>query len=290
MFHPRSPLALDAAPHEARLTRLTAGQEAEALRFLAARPLHTVFMSGLIIDNGLDSAANRGDFYAFRAANGALEGVALIGHATLWEARTHAATRAFAQQAKGCQHLCVVRAEPAEMDRFWKCYAVGGRAPRRLGRELLLARETCCAPPGPQLEPERATLDDLEQIAEINARMALEESGTDPRQRDPEGFRRRLAHRIGQGRVWVWKRDGKLIFKADVVAKSDSVAYLEGVHVAPEERGRGYGLQCINGLSARLAAQVPTICLTVNEQLRNVVGFYVKAGYALRASYETLYL
>jgi hypothetical protein len=49
---------------------LVRGCEAEALSYLAARPLHTVYMAGLIHDNGLVSAQNRGTFYACREANG----------------------------------------------------------------------------------------------------------------------------------------------------------------------------------------------------------------------------
>src|SRR5689334_20407736 len=71
----------------------------EALHFLAARPLHTVVMSGLIIDNGLESGLNRGTFYGQRNSVGALEAVALIGHTTMVEARTDAALRALARVA-----------------------------------------------------------------------------------------------------------------------------------------------------------------------------------------------
>jgi len=55
---------------------------------LAERPLHTVCIAGFIRDNGLESPLNRGRFYACRNSEGLLEGVALIGHATLIEART----------------------------------------------------------------------------------------------------------------------------------------------------------------------------------------------------------
>src|SRR5947207_9977377 len=62
----------------------------EVLNFLGERPLHTVFMASLIRDNGLVSPQNRGSFYACRNTQGSLEGVALLGHATVIEARTNA--------------------------------------------------------------------------------------------------------------------------------------------------------------------------------------------------------
>src|ERR1044072_6130302 len=74
-------------------TALPLGNEskAEVLQFLSARPLHTVVLGGLIMDNGLESELNRGTFYSYRNSVGRLEGVALIGHTTIVEARTDAA-------------------------------------------------------------------------------------------------------------------------------------------------------------------------------------------------------
>ena len=46
---------------------LTEGDRDEALSFLAARPLQTFFLAGLIRDNGVESPLNRGTFYACRA-------------------------------------------------------------------------------------------------------------------------------------------------------------------------------------------------------------------------------
>ena len=54
----------------------------EVLEFLAARPIHTVFMASLVHDNGLVSPHNRGSFYACRDPQGNLEGIGLLGHAT----------------------------------------------------------------------------------------------------------------------------------------------------------------------------------------------------------------
>src|SRR5205823_10612756 len=81
---------------------LTDEHEAEAIAFLAARPVHTVFLSTLIRDNGLVSPLNRGTFYGCRAARGRLTGLALIGHATIIETADDAALALFAQLAQNC--------------------------------------------------------------------------------------------------------------------------------------------------------------------------------------------
>ncbi len=67
---------------------LSTSDEAEVFEFLSARTIHTVFMTSLIQDNGLLSPHNRGSFYSCRDRYGRLEGVALLGHATLIEARS----------------------------------------------------------------------------------------------------------------------------------------------------------------------------------------------------------
>src|SRR3954463_12161453 len=77
------------------LIELTEEDRTEVLAFLAERSIHTVCMTGFIRDNGLISPYNRGTFYGCRNSEGRLEGVALIGHATLIEARTERAMREF---------------------------------------------------------------------------------------------------------------------------------------------------------------------------------------------------
>src|SRR6266571_1755542 len=75
----------------------------EVLNFLGARPLHTFIMSSWIRDNGLASSFNRGTFYGCRSPQGRLEGVALIGHITLFETESDSALAAFARLTKNFQ-------------------------------------------------------------------------------------------------------------------------------------------------------------------------------------------
>ncbi|MFN2411480.1 MAG: hypothetical protein ABR535_00275 [Pyrinomonadaceae bacterium] len=83
-----------------RATPLGGADKSETLDFLARRPVHTVVMTSFIIDNGIESELNRGKFFGYRGADGQLEGVALIGHSTLVEARTADALKALAFKAR----------------------------------------------------------------------------------------------------------------------------------------------------------------------------------------------
>src|ERR671914_811775 len=79
---------------------LREAEKREALSFLAQRPLHTVYMASLLRDNGVVSPLNRGRLYSYRGSHGAFEGIALLGHATLIEARTESSLAAFAKLAQ----------------------------------------------------------------------------------------------------------------------------------------------------------------------------------------------
>src|SRR5712671_4180731 len=92
-----APLTLNQAfLRSLRVQAFSNGHQDEVLAFLAQRPIHTVFMSGLIRDNGLVSVCNRGTFYGCRDREHRLNGVALIGPKTIIEAREQIALEVFA--------------------------------------------------------------------------------------------------------------------------------------------------------------------------------------------------
>src|SRR5713101_1342286 len=216
------------ASEPSTICELRRGDEDEVLEFLSARPLHTVFMAGLINDNSLISPQNRGSFYACRGRFGQLEGVALVGHATILEAHSEGALAAFARLARNCQKAHLIRGERKTINDFWRHYSSPGLEPRLICRELLFERSENLPVEDKMNDLRPATIEDLDKVLAVNASMAFEEGGISPMQRDPGGFRCRTARRIEQGRVWVWIEDNKLIFKADVVSETPSVAYLEG--------------------------------------------------------------
>lgn len=262
----------------------------EALGFLSNETIDNIFMTGLIRDNGVESPFNRGTFYAARSPDGTLEGVALIGHATLIEARTEAALRAFARLAQSSLHAHVIMGQQEKIDDFWNYYGKGGQQPRRICRELLFEQRLPAQALEPVPELRQATIEDLLQIIPVNSMMAEEESGVNPLDVDAAGFRTRLEQRIERGRVWVWKRGARLIFKVDVMVDAPGVVYLEGVFVHPLERGRGIGARCLAQLAQLFLTRARSVCLLVNEQNKGAQVFFIKAGYKLRGCYDTIFL
>jgi ribosomal protein S18 acetylase RimI-like enzyme len=277
---------------------LTGGQEiqpldnehkAEVLSLLAYRPLHTFIKTSWIRDNGLVSSFNRGTFYGYRDAKGRLEGVALIGHITLFEAQTDSALAAFARLTQNCPSAHVVLSEENKISRFMNHYEKGGAQPRLACRELLLEKRNSENLNTVQsLRP--ASSEELGVVVPIHAQTAFEESGVNPLDVDPSGFRERCARRIKQRRVWVAIEDGRLKFKADIVSDTPNVVYLEGVYVSAEHRGNGYGARCMTQLTNHLLERTKSVCMLVNEQNSAAQACYRKAGYEFREYYDTLYL
>lgn len=273
-----------------KVCRLTDMDEREVLEFLSARPIHTVFMAGFIRDNGIVSPFNRGIFYACRDEQGHLEGVALIGHATLVEARSEDAMAAFARLAQDVGPAHLIIGEESKIEAFWNHYADAGREPRLICRELLLEQRWPVEGFEDVESLRPATLNDLGHVVSAHAALAYEEIGVNPLESDAIGFRLRTARRIAQGRVWVLIENDKLIFKADIVSDTPEVVYLEGVYVNPDERGKGYGSRCLMTLGRVLLSRAVSISLLVNEHNEAALALYHKAGFQLRSYYNSIFL
>jgi predicted GNAT family acetyltransferase len=263
----------------------------EVLDFLSQRPVHTVVMTSYIIDNGIESELNRGKFYGSRNREGNLEGVALIGHTTLVEARTDNALRALAIAARNPEtpiHLVMSSGKAAED--FWQHMTNGLREPRLKCTEELFETAFPLMVSRSVRRVENAHIDDLVQVAEAQAEVAFMESGVDPMISDREGFLRRVARRIEQKRVFVVRDNGNVIFKADIVAQTESVIYLEGVYVSAEHRGQGLGADCLRVLMLELLGQAENICLLSNRDLEAAHKCFVSAGMKNTGQCTTLFV
>jgi predicted GNAT family acetyltransferase len=274
---------------------LTQGAEAEALEFLSARPIHSVILSSFIRDNGFVSDLNRGRFYSYRNRYGRIEGVALVGHATLFETSSKAALAAFARLVHNSDKVRMIMGEEARVEQFWHHFTACGSVSHYIGRELLFAqtmREQKWFETRNTVHDIRlATLEDLSVVMTTHARMACEELGLgDPIVADPKGFPERCARRIDQRRVWVLIENGSLVFKADIVADTPDAIYLEGIYVNPEKRGQGYGLSCLAQLSRCLLKRTGSLCLLVNERNHKAHTFYHRAGFRFQSYYTTIFM
>jgi uncharacterized protein len=267
-------------PDLKRLQLLTEADKKEVLSFLKVRPVHTVVMTSFIRDNGLENESNRGKFYGYRNPEGTLEAVALIGHTTLIETRSEKALKALATIARQSETpIHLIMSDDNTIERFWRNYTDDYRQPRLVCTELLFELNFPFLVQECEWEIRNAKVEELEMIAEAHAEVALIESGVNPLEKDREGFLRRCLRRIEQGRTFVVTENGKLIFKADVVAETDDVIYLEGIYVAPEMRGQNIGSKCLAKLGLQLLERAQHICLLSNVDFKGAHRSFEKAGF-----------
>lgn len=277
-------------PAAVQVKRLANSDAPEVLRFLSQRPIHTVAMMSLIHDNGIVSPFNRGTFYGCRDLNGQLEGVALVGHATLMETVSDRALAALAQVARECPNTHMIMGEKERVADFWSHYADAGRRQRLACREWLFELSWPIEARDRVAELRPAKVEEIELVIPVQAELAFAESGVNPLEVDPQGFRERCLRRIEQGRTWVVVEDGSLIFKTDVISQTPEVNYLEGIWLREDRRNKNFGTRFMSDLMRRLLEDTKSICLLVNETNEWAQGFYRKCGFHFRATYETIFL
>ncbi|CAN5448843.1 hypothetical protein BH10ACI1_BH10ACI1_03400 [soil metagenome] len=283
--------SIEAMPQMSRLHLLENANEAEVVEFLSIRPVHTVVMKSFIQDNDLESADNRGKFYGYRSSEGTLEGIALIGHTTLIESRSNDSLVAFALIARVSETpIHIIMADGKTTEKFWQFFADDNRAPRLTCTELLFELNFPFMVQNCKWEVRLAKSEELEQIAEAHAEVAFIESGVDPMQKDREGFLKRTLKRIEKNRTFVVFENGKLVFKADIVAETSDVIYLEGIYVAPEYRGQNVGSECLAAISLQLIDRVSNICLLSNIEFKNAHRSFAKAGFKNTDACQTIFV
>lgn len=269
-----------AAPDPSRVREMEESDTREVLAFLSIRPVRTVVLTSWINDNGIKSELNRGKFYGYWNISGTLEGVALLGHSTLVEARSERALKALAIAARKAETpIHLIWAGDTAAGTFWKYLSGGSDAPRLACTEALFEISFPFAVQPCEWQIENARMEHLLPVAEAQAEIAFIECGVNPMVKDREGFLKRVARRIEQNRVFVVLDGDELIFKADIIAETDEVIYLEGVYVAPQYRGRNIGSQCLSVLSLQLLNRVENICLLSNLDFEGAHKSFLKAGY-----------
>lgn len=261
-----------------------------ALNYLSARPISTVIMAGWIHERGIVSEANRGTFYGYFDSDGRLDGVALIGRATLFETRNERALQEFAELAKTCDTVRMVMGENEKMEVMLHHFARSNRKPRLVYHDLLYEFNGTTGLAQGVAGLRTATRENLEQVVAVHAEMVFAVTGVNPLEEDADGFRERCGRRIDQNRVWVLIRNGELIFKADIVAETAAAFYLEGLWVNPAERKKGYGSLCFAEMSANLLAKKKSLCAFIDNSDERAKRFYSRSGASFHGLFAKVYL
>jgi hypothetical protein len=239
----------------------------------------------------LESERNRGKFYGYRNTKGTLEGIALIGHTTLVESHTEESLAAFALVARDSETpIHIMMSDGKTIETFWRYFTGDNRKPRLVCTELLFELNFPFFVQKCDWNVRVAEAAELEQIAEAHAEVAFMESGVCPLQKDRAGFLSRCLNRIEKGKTFVVFENGKLVFKADIVAETSDVAYLEGIYVTPEFRGNNVASSCLSKLSLHLLNRVEYICLLSNVEFKDAHRSFLRAGFKNTDCCQTIFV
>jgi ribosomal protein S18 acetylase RimI-like enzyme len=148
--------------------------------------------------------------------------------------------------------------------------------------------EIAVPPPAGESRLRPATPDDLDVLVYASAHAYLEEVGVDAYERDPALFEWRTRTQVEQGRSWIWREDGRILFKAEASAWTDKVVQLQQVWVEPELRGRGYGKRGLADLCRELLSRTPTVCLFVRPENEAAIALYEGIGMRRTIAYRSL--
>ena len=137
-----------------------------------------------------------------------------------------------------------------------------------------------------------AALRDMDALFLASAHMHREETLEDPLEKDPEGFREHVRHRVESDRSFVWfNHHRQLQFKADISAQGDCGVQISGVYTAPSMRGQGIATRAMYDICSRLFDDgVPRIVLYVNRDNAPAKQVYENVGFDYCTDYQTVFV
>jgi ribosomal protein S18 acetylase RimI-like enzyme len=248
----------------------------QILEFCAAEPVERVFLED-IARRGL------GRFKGVLGADGRLAALCHVGANVV-------------PSGSGCDRFgdAVVRGrarmvigEASAVGELWDAVARRMPVPRedRPGQPVYVLE----TPPEPgDTGLRRATMADYERLVPACAAAHQEEIGTDPLERDPQGFRWRTRAQIEEGRSWIWLEDDVIRFKAEASAWTPAAVQLQQVWVDPSVRNRGNAQRGMRDLVRLLLERVPAICLFARPENAAAIRVYEKIGMRHTIDYRSL--
>ena len=248
----------------------------QVLEFCEREPVERVF---------LEDVARRGfgRFAAVQDGGGALTALCHLGANLVPSGR---GCDAFAEAAARGSSKMIIGEELA-VDELWS--AAGPRLPRpredRPGQPVYVIAEP---PQSGQTGLRPATMDDLEPLIPVCAAAHEGELGVDPLKHDAEGFRWRTRAQIVEGRSWLWREGGVVLFTAEASAGTPKVVQVQPGWVDPSARGQGFGARGMRDLCRLLLSVTPTVTLFVRTENLPAIRLYESIGMRQVGWYRSL--
>jgi ribosomal protein S18 acetylase RimI-like enzyme len=263
----------------ARVRELAARDASEVARLLAWDPAANAYLRSELRD-GLRA----GEWWGVEDGDG-LRAV-VSGRALLvpWIPREQDA-RLLAVELAGPQVRMLVGPRPSVL----ALHAALGRLAREVREpQLLLGVGAGTLAATAEAPLRRATRADLNELVVAAAHMHREEMGVDPLLVDANGWRARMLQLVDRGWSWVWRHNGRILFKAELSAWTPEAVQIQGVYTAPVARGRGVATRALASMCAALLRETALCTLYVNHYNSVALSVYRRVGFHSLSRFATV--
>jgi len=226
-----------------------------------------------------------------RLRDGWLHSALVLGANAMPVATTPESRAVLAQAATGMgAGVSSVVGPREEVLDLWRHLAPGWRPARevRSCQPLLALAGPPRTVPDPRVRLVR--VEEVDLLVPAATAMFLEEVGVPPSTPSTAAaYRARLAQTVRAG--WAFARvDGdRIVFKAEVGALSHGVCQVQGVWVAPDQRGRGLGTAAMAAVVAACQARIaPVVSLYVNDFNVAARALYQRVGFTAVGEFATV--
>jgi hypothetical protein len=260
--------------------------DAPALRALLDRdPIVHCFVASRLIRGGrleTDPWRAGGELWGIRVPDHGLVSAVYLGANLVPIATTEATRRTVAKRLATLPRRCSSLVGPAEeVMGLWDLLsgAWGPAREVRADQPLLAIDGPALVAPDPRLR--RVRPDELDVLLPACVAMFTEEVGVSPTSGGAgSAYRARIAELIAAGRAFAVIEDGRVLFKAEVGAATESVCQVQGVWVSPELRGQGLGTRGMSAVVEIARADIsPCVSLYVNAFNRAARAAYSRVGF-----------
>jgi RimJ/RimL family protein N-acetyltransferase len=261
---------------------LTLADTADARRLLRARPLRNVFLDYVVSAGALGRVPG---FFGYEARRRLL-GILLVGPlgGTALEVQDPDAhgPLAIAAASGALRPRHIVGSEDVT-EPFWREYVRHGADLRWSRREPVFAmrlEDLMRSSDGTRpvrVEPAREA--EADEVIANSAQQHREDLGDDRHAADTAGFRDRHLKDLRDGRWWVSRQRGQIVFQVHVGAASATAVQLGGVFVPSWARGRGHATRGMRAIAARMLERHDLVTLYCDEDNTAARRVYERLGF-----------
>jgi hypothetical protein len=263
-------------------SRVLGVDDAAAIRrLLDADPVSSIFVAARAAAVGLEAMCRVGELWGFEQ-HGELVSLCHVGANLVPVEATPDAVRAFAWRAARSGRRCSSIVGPAQaVLPLWELLRPSWGPARevRPDQPVMATDRVGPVPPDPAVRPVRP--DETAVLLPAAVAMFTEEVGVDPRADGGEAlYRARVAELVHSRRAYARIEGGRVVFKADIGSTAPNVCQVQGVWVAPDQRGHGLSAPGMAAVVAHaLRDHAPLVSLYVNAYNERALAAYRRVGF-----------